>query len=140
MSGISEAFLEVVNKILEAGGMFYLEMSNSVGFKDADAWELTQAMVIKVFGDLRDARAIAQDTRGASGFVWAALQAHVVMARFIKFDFKRDPGLNAVLVQYILKKKQTDATSILGGVNVKSLESTVKRLEAEVAKLKAAKG
>jgi hypothetical protein len=140
MSGISEAFLEVVNKILEAGGMFYLEMSNSVGFKDADAWELTQAMVIKVFGDLRDARSIAQDTRGASGFVWAALQAHVVMARFIKFDFKRDPGLNAVLVQYILKKKQTDATSILGGVNVKSLESTVKRLEAEVAKLKAAKG
>jgi hypothetical protein len=39
-------------------------------------------------------------------------------------------------VQFILKKKQTDATTVLGGVNIKNLEAQVKRIERDVAKLK----
>lgn len=49
--------------------MFYLEMCNSAGFKAMEAWELVTAVVVKVFSDLRDARAVAQDSRGAAGFV-----------------------------------------------------------------------
>jgi hypothetical protein len=119
--------------------MFYLDMCNAAGFKETEAWDLTTAVVVKIFTDLRDARSIAQDSTGATGFVWGTLQAHMVMARFHQHDFSRDPGLNAILVQFILRKRQSDATTVLGGVNVKALELQVKRLEREVSTMKAAK-
>jgi hypothetical protein len=64
----------------------------------------------------------------------------MVMARFRKHNFRRDPGLNAILVQFILRKRQSDATTVLGGVNVKTLEAQVKHLERDVTTLKSAKG
>jgi hypothetical protein len=89
-----------------------------------------------ILGPIWDARAIAQDSRGAAGFIWGTLQAHMVMKRFLKHNFNRDPGLNAILIQFILKKKQTDATTMLGGVNIKKLEAQVKRIERDVSNLK----
>jgi hypothetical protein len=115
-------------------------MANAAGYKPKEAWDLVMAVVVKIFSDLTDARAVAQDSRGATGFIWGTLQAHRVMKRFLKHNFKRDPGLNAILVQFILKKKQTDATTMLGGVNIKNLETQLKRLEREVSNLKPAKG
>jgi hypothetical protein len=115
---------------------FFLEMSNAARFKGKEAWDLVTAVLVKVFSDLRDAWAIAQDSRGAAGFIWGTLQAHMVMKHFLKHNFKRDPGLNAILVQFILKKKQSDATNVLGGINIKSLEAQVKKLERDVANLK----
>jgi outer membrane murein-binding lipoprotein Lpp len=115
---------------------FFLEMSNAAGFKPKEAWSLVTAVVVKVFSDLRDARAISQDSRDAAGLIWGTLQAHMVMKRFLKNNFKRDPGLNAVLIEFILKRKQTDATAMLGGVNVKNLEAQVKRIERDVSDLK----
>jgi len=115
---------------------FHLEMSSAAGFTNAEAWALTMAVLVKIFFDLWDARAIAQESRGAAGFIWGTLQAHRVMKHFLKHNFKRDPRLNAILVQFILKKKQTDSMALLGGVNVKSLEGQVKHIEQDVATLK----
>jgi hypothetical protein len=95
-------------------------------------------VVVKVFSDLRDARAVAQESRGAAGFIWGTLQAHVVMKRFLKYNFRHDPGVNAILMQSILKKRQTDATAMLGGVNIKNLETRVRHIEREVSHLKLA--
>lgn len=131
--GQSVAFVHHLSTFIDT---FFLEMSNAAGFKAKEAWDLVTAVVVKIFSDLRDARAIAQDSRGAAGFIWGTLQAHMVMKRFLKHNFKRDPGLNAILVQFILKKKQTDATTMLGGVNIKSLEAQVKRIERDVSNLK----
>jgi hypothetical protein len=39
-------------------------------------------------------------------------------------------------VQFILKKEQSDATNVLGGINIKSLEAQVKELKRDVANLK----
>jgi hypothetical protein len=129
----SSTFVHHLNTFVDT---FYMEMSNAAGFSKKEAWDLVTAVLIKIFSDLRDARALAQESREPSGFIWATLQAHMTMQRLIKHEFKRDPGLNAILVQFILKKKQTDSMAMLGGVNVKSLETLVKRVECDVATLK----
>lgn len=82
---------------------FYLEMSSAAGFKPKEAWDLVTAVVVKIFSDLREARAVAQESRGAAGFIWGTLQAHMVMKRFLRHSFKRDPGFSAILEQVVLK-------------------------------------
>jgi hypothetical protein len=127
--------VDFVNHLTTFIDTFYLEMSNAAGFTPKEAWDLVTAVIVKVFADLRDARAVAQESRGAAGFIWGTLQAHRVMRRFLKHNFKRDPGLSAIFVQAILKKKQTDATIMLGGISIKSLETQVEHIEKAVASL-----
>jgi hypothetical protein len=57
------------------------------------------------------------------------------MRRFLKHNFKHDPGLSAIFVQAILKKKETDAMIMLGGISIKSLETQVEHIEKAVASL-----
>jgi hypothetical protein len=50
---VSVAFAHGLSTFID---MFYLDMCNSAGFKEEkEAWELTTAVVVKIFSDLRDA-------------------------------------------------------------------------------------
>ena len=69
----STTFVHHMNTFVDT---FYMEeMSNAAGFSKKEAWDLVTAVLIKIFSDLRDARALAQESREPSGFIWATLQA-----------------------------------------------------------------
>ena len=77
----------------------------------------------QVFDDMYHARVIARDhlprgedgsgseTRGTNvvaSYIWATLQAHMVMADYAYHDIRRHPSITAIFVRFLVEKQVSE--------------------------------
>jgi hypothetical protein len=90
---------------------WWLDLKIGSYFSEALLWEVMLSSVEKIFQDLRAARAPIQDASETdkSVLLWGLMKSHEVMKRHVKNDFKKDPALNGILVQKMLKSSPAAA-------------------------------
>ena len=111
------------------------------GHAKRDAWKMTAVCVRRIFEELYSERVIARDIYDqkdpdftTAKYLWATWKAHGVMERYLRHQFYEHPSISAVLAHHLadnyVKPDDSHASKI------KSLETTVKALQAKVDSLR----
>jgi hypothetical protein len=75
-----------------------------------------------------------------SFYIWGALRAHAIMARFSDHSFHDDPALAGILVRFMLKRRNDiDGTEKLSQ-RIATLDGRVTAQNADIRALKKTKG
>jgi hypothetical protein len=85
-----------------------------------EAWSLSSDCVLRIYGDISDARISGRgardgtdDLQTAAACIWATLSAHRVMREYLRLDFDRHPSVSSALTRYQTKHSPQDAINKL---------------------------
>ena len=90
---------------------WWIDLKIGSYFSETLLWEVIVSSIEQIFEDMRTARSPIQDASETdkSVLLWGLMKSHQVMKRYITNDFKKDPALNGILVQKILKSSPAAA-------------------------------
>ncbi len=112
--------------------VFYQELLTTSEATEEEAWELVSACIKKIFEELRRVRASAANATSevnaankCATYLWALIQSHRVMKKFLDMRFRNHPSIAPVIILHVFKTRVTRV----------SHTNQVKRLEGQIAKL-----
>ena len=99
----------------------YEDTMHSGKFDSAQAWTLTCSFVKRIFTEIGHARVMARDGVNvkdpwstAATFVFATLQAHVIMQDFMRMSIKDHPSISSELVKFVCySQPASDASTLI---------------------------
>jgi len=117
---------------------FHGEMDAAVAIKKGEAWDLCKAIMGEILRELSLARGsvkyLCEDE--PSFYIWGALRAHEVMARFSAHSFHDDPALAGILVRFMLKRRNDIDGNERISQRISTLDGRVTALTTDVKTLK----
>jgi hypothetical protein len=85
-----------------------------------EAWALSSDCVLRIYGNMSDARISGRgardgtdDLQTASACIWATLSAHRIMREYLRLDFDRHPSVSSALTRYQTKHSPQDSINKL---------------------------
>ena len=128
---------------------FYTELlTNTYGSQSPpggsnECWELVMKIVRTLFSALRKVRVIAESahsmtdkTRQVGLYLWASLQAHRVMAEYVKADFKRHPDVAPNVTFFLFENRAPKSTVVALKKENSELSTKVAKLDNELQQVR----
>eukprot|EP00978_Attheya_sp_CCMP212_P018637 scaffold51359_cov53-Attheya_sp.AAC.1 len=109
------------------------------GHPQKEAWLLTSECVLRMYGDISDARIYGRgardgsdDVQTAASCLWATLSTHRVMREYLRLDFDRHPSVSSALTRYQTKHSSQDAINKFLDRRVALVESKAAGIQGKV--------